>query len=382
MKMEGGVRKRGSSWYYYYDAGSVDGKRNKIERKGGKTKKEALNALNEALTKLRSGYVEPKKTTVHEYMTDWVENYIKENRKLNTYNRYKEIYNRHLKPYIGHLGLSEVKPIHLDQMLLGEKKKGLSGSTLQNIYGTLNSAFNRAVKLQVMYDNPLRFVDRPKRDKFIASTLAVEEIGQLFNALDTSKYSDYIMSLGLKIVLELGLRRGELAGLEWKYIDFNKQIITIANNLVDTYTEVYLTTPKTDERRDLYVSKGLMQLLKQHKVIQGKNRIKNGPHYKQNEFNDRICDFVMTWEDGTYVHPNYYTVKFNKLLKKVNFDRNIRFHDLRHTNATLLLQQGIDFKVIQTRLGHSDINTTLNIYSHVNVEMQKKATEKLIEILG
>lgn len=91
-----------------------------------------------------------------------------------------------------------------------------------------------------------------------------------------------------------------------------------------------------------------MQLLKQHKVIQGKNRMKFGPHYKKNEFNDRICDFVMTWKNGTYVHPNYYTVKFNKLLKKVNFDSN----------------------------------TTLNIYSHVNVEMQKKATEKLIKILG
>ena len=82
-------------------------------------------------------------------------------------------------------------------------------------------------------------------------------------------------------------------------------------------------------------------------------------------------NFIMTWENGKYVHPNYYTLKFRKVLNNLNFEKNIRFHDLRHTNASLLLEQGIDFKVIQTRLGHSDINTTLNIYSHINLKMQK-----------
>ncbi|GFN35881.1 tyrosine-type recombinase/integrase [Tepidimicrobium xylanilyticum] len=89
----------------------------------------------------------------------------------------------------------------------------------------------------------------------------------------------------------------------------------------------------------------------------------------------------MTWEDGKYIQPNYYSHRFRKILKKPNFDKVIRFHDLRHTNATLLLSHGVDFKVIQTRLGHFDINTTLNIYSHVNLEMQKDATTKLNEIL-
>ena len=89
----------------------------------------------------------------------------------------------------------------------------------------------------------------------------------------------------------------------------------------------------------------------------------------------------MTWEDGKYIQPNYYSHRFRKILKKLNFDKPVRFHDLRHTNATLLLSQGVDFKVIQTRLGHSDINTTLNIYSHVNMEMQKDATKKLNKIL-
>jgi site-specific recombinase XerD len=98
-------------------------------------------------------------------------------------------------------------------------------------------------------------------------------------------------------------------------------------------------------------------------------------------FNGKEHDFILTWGNGKYVHPNYYTLKFNRLIKKVGIKKRVIFHDLRHTNATLLLKQGIDFKVIQSRLGHSDINTTLNIYSHVTTDMQKNATEKLTSLL-
>jgi site-specific recombinase XerD len=100
-----------------------------------------------------------------------------------------------------------------------------------------------------------------------------------------------------------------------------------------------------------------------------------------NNFNNREYDFVFTWKSGKYIHPNYYTLKFSRLIKKSGIDKKLRFHDLRHTNATLLLQEGVDFKVIQTRLGHSDINTTLNIYSHVTNEMQKSATEKISNLI-
>lgn len=90
----------------------------------------------------------------------------------------------------------------------------------------------------------------------------------------------------------------------------------------------------------------------------------------------------MTWESGKRIHPLYYSQKFSKLLKKSSIDKKIRFHDIRHTNATLLLSQGVDFKTIQTRLGHSNINTTLNIYSHVSLEMQKNAVDKLSSIFN
>lgn len=381
--MTGGVRKRGNVWYYYFEVGTVDGKRKKIERRGGKTKKEAQTALAEAMVKFNNGYVEPKKETIGDYLNNWLENHIKENRKVNTYNRYREFIRNNINPNIGNILLKDIKPAHIENMLLTEKKKKLSGTTLQAVYGVINSAFNKAVKLQIIHDNPCKYIDRPKREKFIANILSVEEFNSITESLDTDIYYDYIFKLGLDIVIELGLRRGELGGLEWENVDFKNHCINIKNNLIYSNGRVLVGTTKTDEsERTLYISNNLIKILKEHKKIQSTNKVKYGPHYIDNVFNSKKFDFIMTWENGHYVHPNYYTLKFKRVLNKMNFDKNIRFHDLRHTNASLLLEQGVDFKVIQTRLGHSDINTTLNIYSHINLKMQQNATEKLSAILS
>lgn len=381
--MTGGVRKRGSVWYYYFEVGAIGGKRKKIERRGGKTKKEAQTALSEAIVKFNTGYVEPKKETVGDYLNNWLENHIKENRKISTYNRYREFIRNNINPNIGNIMLKDIKPIHIENMILTAKRKKLSGTTLQSLYGVINSAFNKAVKLQVINDNPCKYIDRPKRDKFVASVLTVEEFNTIIDSLDETIYYDYVFKLGLNIVIELGLRRGELGGLEWENVDFNNHCINIKNNLTYSNGRVMIGTTKTDEsERTLYISDNLIRILKEHKKIQNKNKVKYGPDYIDNVFNGRKFDFIMTWENGHYVHPNYYTSKFRKTLNSMEFEKSIRFHDLRHTNASLLLEQGVDFKVIQTRLGHSDINTTLNIYSHINLKMQQNATEKLAAVLS
>lgn len=126
----------------------------------------------------------------------------------------------------------------------------------------------------------------------------------------------------------------------------------------------------------------MLSKFKSYKKIQALNKLEFGQFYTNNVFNGNTFDFIFTWENGKYIHPNYYTLKFNRIIKKLGIEKKVRFHDLRHTNATLLLQQGIDFKTIQVRLGHSDINTTLNIYSHVTTNMQKDATEKLNTLLN
>lgn len=379
--MQGSVRKKGNKWYYSFEIQGEGGKRKRIERTGGNTKKEALEALNDAIYKHNNGFIEPKKMTYDEYMHDWLE-FIKENRKLNTYERYNQLYKNNIAPYIGNLLLKDIKALNIEKLLNKAKKQGLSNTTVQGIYGVINSSLNRAVKLQIINDNICRFVERPKREKFVAETLTIDEFNMILNELDKNNYGDYMFSLALTTTLELGLRRGELGGLEWNDINFDNNSIRIKNNLVYTNNSVELGTPKTeDSNRTIYASNELLSKFKAYKKIQALNKLEFGQFYEKNVFNGKTFDFIFTWENGKYIHPNYYTLKFSRIIKKLDIEKKVRFHDLRHTNATLLLQQGIDFKTIQVRLGHSDINTTLNIYSHVTTDMQKNATEKISSLL-
>ncbi|WP_034438081.1 tyrosine-type recombinase/integrase [Clostridium ihumii] len=379
--MQGSVRKKGNKWYYSFEVQGEGGKRKRIERTGGNTKKEALEALNDAIYKYNNGFIEPKKMTYDEYMHDWLE-FIKENRKLNTYERYNQLYKNNIAPYIGNLLLKDIKALNIEKLLNKAKKQGLSNTTVQGIYGVINSSLNRAVKLQIINDNICRFVERPKREKFVAETLTIDEFNMILNELDKNNYGDYMFSLALTTTLELGLRRGELGGLEWNDINFDNNSIRIKNNLIYTNNSVELGTPKTeDSNRAIYASNELLLKFKAYRKIQALNKLEYGEFYEKNVFNGKTFDFIFTWENGKYIHPNYYTLKFSRIIKKLGIEKKVRFHDLRHTNATLLLQQGIDFKTIQVRLGHSDINTTLNIYSHVTTDMQKNATEKISSLL-
>lgn len=380
--MEGSLRKRGNKWYYSYEAFDSNGNKKRYERVGGKTKKEAHQKLNEALYKRDCGFVESDNTLLKDYLNDWLMNYVKPNRKENTYFKYKGIIKNSINPIIGSIQLRNLKPIHIERLLNFNKEKGIKNTTLQSIFVTLNSALNRALKLQLINTNVCKFVDRPKREKFVAETLSIEEFSTILNSL-SDNYNDYIMKLALTMTLELGLRRGELAGLTWDNIDLENNKIKIINNLIKTNAGVTVTTPKTEEsKRTLIISDSLVSMLKQHKKILNQNRLKYGEFYKKdNIFNNTKYNFIFIWENGIYIDPNYWTHRFSRILKKLNINKKIRWHDLRHTNATLLLSQGIDFKTIQIRLGHADINTTLNIYSHVTEEMQKEATKKITNLM-
>ncbi|MGL6186134.1 MAG: tyrosine-type recombinase/integrase [Clostridium chrysemydis] len=380
--MEGSLRKRGSKWYYSYESYDSSGNKKRIERVGGKTKKEAQQKLNEALYKRDCGYIEVDNTLLKDYLNSWLLQYIKPNRKENTFFRYQGVIQQAIMPCIGNIQLRNLKPVHIESMLAFNKNRGLKNTTLQNIYTILNSSLNRALKLQLINNNVCKFVDRPKREKFVAETLSLNEFNIIMDSLSDS-YNDYLMKLALTITLELGLRRGELAGLTWENIDLENNKIKIINNLIKTNAGVNVTTPKTEEsKRTLIISDMLVTMLKQHKKIINQNKLKYGEFYtKYNTFNNIHYDFLFVWENGIYVDPNYWTHRFSRILKKLSINKRIRWHDLRHTNATLLLSQGINFKTIQIRLGHADINTTLNIYSHVTEEMQKEATTKINNLM-
>jgi len=381
--MSGYVRKRGKKWYYCFDIGMADGSRKRIERVGGVTKKEAQDSLRKALTEYENGFIDSKSLTVGLYIIDWLENFVKENRKLATYYRYKGIVNKYLIPSLGSLKLNELRPIHIEKMLSDSKKTGIKSATVEFIYTVLNITLNRAKFQRIINWNPCESVERPRKEKFVANVLTVDEFYSILSLLNIAIYKDYVFSVALQIVLELGLRRGELCGLEWKNVDFESNTIKIINNINFTNGKTYMSTPKTlESKRILYISDGLKKILREYKLVQSKNKLFYGPRAIKNYYDSIEYDFILTWETGRKIHPMYYTNRFGKLLKESSIVKAIRFHDIRHTNATLLLSQGVDFKTIQSRLGHSNINTTLNIYSHVNLDMQKDAVNKLSSIIN
>mgnify|MGYP003700002787 CR=1 FL=1 len=379
--MRGGVRKRGKKWYYYYDV-VIGDKRKRIERVGGNTKREAEEALRKALDALETGYIAPTKTTLSDYLNDWVENFIKVMRKENTYVLYKKMVSMYISPLIGSVQLKDLQPYHIDYMINELAKVNLSNTTRQLIYRVLHSALERAVKLRIIKENPCRYVDGPKKDKFIANVLTEEEYYKILGLLDINTYNDYLFYLILQTELELGLRKGELLGLEWRDIDFHENLVIIRNNMVVIDGRIAVNTTKTEESmRTLYISDELKELLKNHKKRQIENRLKYGEHYQKNIIDGIEYDFVFTQENGKHIHPIWLNKKLRNLIKQAGINKRIRFHDLRHTNATFLLSQGVDLKTIQKRLGHARIQTTFDFYSHVTMEMQKKATDKIREIL-
>lgn len=383
--MKGGVRKRGKTWSYYFYIGEISGKKKMKEKSGFKSKPVAEKAMRDALYEYEHGnYIEPKKIILTQFALEWLEEYVKPLRKITTYNRYKELLNKYLSPAIGHINIVDIQPIHVEKMLLAIRKKNTIGSsTLQAVYTITNTIMNRALKLKLIRDNPCKYVERPKRTNFKPDILDVDEIPKLYNALDLTDMYDYMFHIALRLTLELGLRRGELGGLEWKDINFKENTLYVENNLIYTNGHVYMVNPKTDEsNRSIYISNEALDLLKELHKKQSKNKLKYGDFYtKKNIFDNKKYDLIMVWQDGKYIHPMYYLNKLKKVLKKAGIDKNIRFHDLRHTNATLLLQEGNDLKVVQERLGHKDISTTANIYSHVNKKMQKQATDSISKLI-
>ena len=383
--MEGSVRKKGTTWYYRYYI-YIDGKKKQIERKGGKTKKEALEKLNEELYREQNGIERPKETLLSNYLDMWLEEFVKIENSENTYTRYKGTVNKYIKPNLGNLRLCDIKVIHLHRFLnnlknttISNSYKKLSNTTVQKHFMVLNTALNKAVKLQMINDNPCKYIDVPKRDKFKANILTLEEFNKIFSSLDIKKYDDHLMQLAMSLTLELGLRRGEMCGLQWNDIDFNNKTLSVKQALIRVYNEYKIANLKTESSyRTIPLSDNLIKILKEHKNIQNKNKLHYGELYcSTNKFNGINYDLIFTNELGSYVIPSRFLQRLKRLCKYNEIDKNIRWHDLRHTNATVLLQTGVSMKVIQERLGHSLMQTTSDIYAHVTENLNREATNVL-----
>lgn len=347
----------------------ITGKRKQKSMGGYKTKKEAESALIEIVSKInRNEFITPEKTLLKEYLELWLNTYAI-NLSPTTYNGYKLIIENHLIPYFKNIELQKLLPIHI-QKYYNAKSKSLKGKTLLQHHRVFRKALNYAWKMQLISKNPADMVEVPKAQKYKATVLEPKQAKQLLNAVKNTKFE-----IPTHLALSLGLRLGEILGLRWSDIDFEDGVINIEQTLVRAGTELIFKEPKTEgSKRIITAPSELLKLLKDHKIKQMELQIRSGGEYK-NEHN-----LVCTRDTGAPLNTSSFSHAFGDFIKKLEIP-HIRFHDLRHTNATLMLLAGTPAKVASSRLGHSTINITMDLYSHVLKDMNVEAAEKLNEVI-
>lgn len=383
--MRGSIRKRGDYWYYRY---RENGKL--IEKKGG-DKEEAEKKLNKVIYRINNGYINDSDMLLKDYMTMWLNDYIKDEKSENTYNKYLQTIEKYINPMTGSIKLSDIKAMHIEKFIRDLKKvkvntgKLISPTSVQGYYGILRAALNKAVKLQLINNNPCKFVDTPKRSKFKANILTLDELNLIYKKVNSKSYEDYIYRLALDITVETGLRRGELCGLDIdKSIDLKNKTITVCQALIRVENRYVLSDKlKTESSyRTLPISDALCKKIENHIKILKLNKIKYGEFYIVNKFEDKCPNLLLVQENGKFIIPSSLLQRIKRLMKYCKIDKNIRWHDLRHTNATLLLEGGVSMKVLQERLGHSLMQTTSDIYAHVTDNLNREATQTIANILN
>jgi integrase len=261
--------------------------------------------------------------------------------------------------------LKDLNPRQIQALYSRKMESGISARTIILIHAVLRRALNHALKLGMIGRNPALAVIRPKFKRKEMKTLSDIQVRTL---LSFSKGDRFEVLFWLAVTT--GLRQGELVGLKWSDVDWTNRRLRIQRQLQRLSTGLAFSEPKSAAgRRVIALGDTTIEKLHLHQQYQAREIQEAGKMWKEN-------DMIFPSSTGTPMDPSNLYHNFKRLLKEEGLPK-IRFHDLRHTAATLMLQQGVHPKVVQERLGHSDISMTLNTYSHVLPVMQDEAAEKL-----
>lgn len=310
-----------------------------------------------------------------EFMEYWLE-IIKPNIAYTTYIGYaKNI--RRIKSYFKPLNimLCDLKPIFIQNFYTFLSSEGLSGNTILRIHANIRKALQYAVNFDLISFNPALKVQRPKASSYSGNYYNSDELNILFKAFEGDR-----MELVVHIAAYYGLRRSEIIGLKWDAIDFNQKTITVKHKIVNDFVDgqeiiIANNSLKTSSsRRTLPLMPHIENLLIQEKAYQ---QFCKGKDFYDNEYSEYVCRDAF----GKLITPNYVTDHFRYMIKTRGL-KKIRFHDLRHSCASLLLANGIQMKEIQEWLGHSTYNVTANLYSHLDYSSKKALADTITNILG
>jgi integrase len=367
---EGSIYKRKDGlWVAAVNLGYQSGKlRRKVYY--GKTREEVQERLVAALSDVQKGIPIPtERQTLAQFLQSWLAEVVKPSVRPKTLKTYDYIVKLHILPDLGNRVLTKLSPQDVQRFLNDKLKSGLSARTVRHINDTLRCALNMALKWGLVSRNVATLVGPPRIQRKEIRSFAPEDARTFLKAIK----GDRLEAL-FSVALSLGLRQGEALGLRWQDVDFDAGTLRVSFAIQRIEGRLQMVEPKTERsRRVLPLPKTVVSALRAHRSRQLEEKLALGPEWQE-------TGLVFTSSIGTPLEPRNVVRKFHALLKDAGLPRS-RFHDLRHSCASLLLAQGVPARTVMEILGHSQISLTMNTYAHVMPAMKQDAMDLMESIL-
>jgi integrase len=336
----------------------------------GKTRKEVQEKLRVALNEQKQGILSTgPQQSMKQFLELWLEEVHKPTIRIGTYKGYRRYLDKHIFPALGHIPVQKLTPQKVQAFYARKQQEGLSAKSVNNIHGMLHKALEHAVRWGLAPRNVCDAVSLPKQTRRDIQPLTQKQARQLLVSAQGHKLAGL-----LTLAITTGMREGELLALKWLDINFDARSLHIQHSMGYIPGQGYLEfEPKTSKgRRKIVLPPLVCEALKQHRTRQLEACLKAGTRWQDH-------DLVFCNMYGGYLDPAHLRQRFDKLLKDAGLP-DVRFHDLRHSAATILLSMGVPAKVVQEILGHSQISMTMDIYSHVLPDMQQEAMGKMNDL--
>ncbi|MFB4472730.1 tyrosine-type recombinase/integrase [Oceanobacillus caeni] len=381
------IYRRGKKWAYRAYAGKdpITGKDKQVSKSGFLTKKDAQLAAALFERNFHNGeYIEPSKITFNLLCDDWEKHYISQGAKESSL-RARKIALKHIRNELGDMAIQRIsKKAYQDT--IDKLANKFSTNYVSSIHTSANMVFEYAKENKIIKEVPTKDIKLPKKKKTVSDLEKGDTIHEKF--LEKEELEEFLTVakneglesdlLAFTMLAYTGLRVGEMVALKWSDIDFDNHTLRVIRtyyNPTNNKTEYTLLTPKTEGSiRTITIDKLLIDLLRLHKKEQDKIKNENKPFYHDN-------DFIFATNEGYPKTIKHISIRMQRLLKKTKIKKHVTPHSFRHTHTSLLIEANVHIKEIQERLGHSDINTTMDIYAHMTKNIKKEASTKFSNLM-